>query len=599
LVSPPNLFPHKPTIYFYPEVEICPFCGGKLQVVKTRSKSVVTLDIGPFTALETCLKCSCHNKVFGSTELRALAPDRCTFGFDVIVHVGNALFIRCLSVQKIVDELSLRNISISQSEVTFLGKKFIAYLAHAHRAARDDIRDAMQKRGGYILHVDGTCEGSSPNLFCGLDELSDLVLDSIKIPSEKKALLVPFFKRLKAQYGEPVALVHDMGKGILAAVEEVFPDVPDFICHFHFLRDTGKDLFGKEYKIVFDRLKKHGIRTALRERLKALEKKIGDDLHALSDFKADLDKGAFEISHIEQVPTIATYALIQWIFDAPSTAAGYGFPFDCPHLAFYQRVKAAHGVLKQIMDILLRNRFKDNKPFYRLWHLLNKVVSDKKLAGAATSMEEKIPLFDELREALRIALPDGKDGLNDDGISDDISTIESAVKAFRQRVMSDERLTANNDYLKMIAQIDKYWEKLFADPITVQTQRGPIEMTPQRTNNLLERFFRDLKRGGRKKTGSSCLSKMLHALLADTPLIANLKSVEYLNAILGDCKSLEQRFSKIDAAQVREYLTHQHNDSLKFSAKIKPIIKQESLPQRLVHLFQQAKNSQSNGHLWS
>jgi hypothetical protein len=401
----------------------------------------------------------------------------------------NALFIRCLSVQEIVDELSLRNISISQSEVTFLGKKFIAYLAHAHREAQEEIRDAMQKRGGYILHVDGTCEGSSPNLFCGLDELSDLVLDSIKIPSEKKALLIPFFKRLKAQYGEPVALVHDMGKGILAAVEEVFPGVPDFICHFHFLRDTGKDLFGKEYKIVFDRLKKHGIRTALRERLKALEKKIGDDLHALSDFKADLDKGAFEISHIEQVPTIATYALIQWIFDASSSAAGYGFPFDCPHLAFYQRVKTAHGVLKQIMDILLRNRVKDNKPFYRLWHLLDKVVSDKKLAGAATSMEEKIPVLDELREALRIALPDGKDGLNDDGITDDISTIESAVKAFRQRVMSDDRLTANNDYLKMIAQIDKYWEKLFADPITVQTQRGPTKVIPQRTNNLLERFL--------------------------------------------------------------------------------------------------------------
>ena len=251
------------------------------------------------------------------------------------------------------------------------------------------------------------------------------------------------------------------------------------------------------------------------------------------------------------------------------------------------------------MDILLRNRFKDNKPFYRLWHLPDKVVSDKKLAGAATSMEEKIPVLDELREALRIALPDGKDGLNDDGITDDISTIESAVKAFRQRVMSDDRLTANNDYLKMIAQIDKYWEKLFADPITVQTQRGPTKVTPQRTNNLLERFFRDLKRGGRKKTGSSCLSKMLHALLADTPLIANLKSEEYLNAILGDCKSLEQRFSKIDAAQVREYLTHQHNEPLKFSAKIKPLIKQESLPIKIVQLFQRAKATQSNGHLWS
>ena len=299
------------------------------------------------------------------------------------------------------------------------------------------------------------------------------------------------------------------------------------------------------------------------------------------------------------MPTIATYALIQWIFDAPSSSAGYGFPFDCPHLAFYQRVKAAHGVLKQIIDILLRNKFKDNKPFYRLWHLLDKVVSDKKLAGAAISMEEKIPIFDELREALRIALPDGKDGLNDDGINDDISTIESAVKAFRQRVMGDDRLTANNDYLKMIAQIDKYWEKLFADPITVQTHWGPIEITPQRTNNILERFFRDLKRSGRKKTGSSCLSKMLHALLADTPLVANLKSEQYLNTILGDCKSLEQRFSEIDATQVREYLTNQHNEPLKFSAKIKPLIKQVSLPDKIVQMFQQAKASKSNGHLWS
>ena len=201
------------------------------------------------------------------------------------------------------------------------------------------------------------------------------------------------------------------------------------------------------------------------------------------------------------------------------------------------------------------------------------------------------PVFDKLREALRIALPEGKDGLNDDGLDDDISTIESAVKAFRHQVMSDDKLTANNDYLKMVAQIDKYWEKLFADPISVQTPWGPVEITPQRTNNILERFFRDLKRNGRKKTGSSCLSKMLHALLADTPLVANLKSEEYLKTFLGDCKSLEQRLSQIDATVVREYLISQHDEPLKFSAKIKPLIKQKGLPDKLVQMFQKAKAS--------
>jgi len=55
----------------------------------------------------------------------------------------------------------------------------------------------ITRNGGYILHLDGTCEGDSPNLFCGLDWISELVLDSVTISSEKKDKLVPFFPALK------------------------------------------------------------------------------------------------------------------------------------------------------------------------------------------------------------------------------------------------------------------------------------------------------------------------------------------------------------------------------------------------------------------
>lgn len=594
-----SLFPKTPIIHFYPEVEICPFCGAKLQVQKTQTKAVVTMDIGAFVAKETCFKCSCNKKVHGSQELHSLVPEHGTFGFDVIVFVGKALFIHCLGVQEIVDRLAKRNITISPNEVTYLGKKFIVYLAQAHREARNDLRDTLRRRGGYTLHVDGTCEGNSPNLFSGLDGISELVLSNIKIPSEKKELLVPFFEQIQKQYGDPIALVHDMGKGILTAVEKVFPDTPDFICHFHFLRDIGKDLFGKEYKVVFDRLKSHGIRTVLRRRLKALAKKMADDSQVLDDFKTDFDEGKIEISRLGQVPIISTYALIHWIFDAPSTSAGYGFPFDCPHLVFFQRLKKVHCVLKQIMDIRLRNNFKDNRPLYQLWHLLDKVVSDNKLAQAATSIEAKREVFNELRAALRIALPEGKDGLNDDGKIAEMTTIESAVKEFRNQVISDESLSSNDDYLKMIAQIDKYWEKLFADPITVQTPEGPAEITPQRTNNILERFFRDLKRQGRKRTGAASLTKMLKTILADTPLTANLKSEQYLKTILADCKTLEERFSQIDADKVRDQLKNEQQEPLRISTEIKPLIKQENLPDKIALLFNQANTTKSNGHLRS
>jgi len=77
---------------------------------------------------------------------------------------------------------------------------------------------------------------------------------------------------------------------------------------------------------------------------------------------------------------------------------------------------------------------------------------------------------------------------------------------------------------KMIAQIDKYWEKLFADPIAVETPAGPILVQPQRTNNILEQFFRSLKRANRRRTGNASSIRMLRTILAQPPLVRNLEN---------------------------------------------------------------------------
>lgn len=263
-VSASVLFPKAPTVHFYPENHECPTCGSRLHVQKTRTKTVVAMDIGAFRAKETVLFCPHDQTTFTSGQLRSLVPEGGTFGFDVIVEVGLALLVQCRNNQEVMKDLAARNVFASEREISCLGRKFIIYLALAHRESQPRLRDLMARRGGYILHVDGTCEGDSPNLFCGLDGISELVLDTIKIPSEKKELLIPFFHRIKEQYGEPKALVHDMGRGIITAVEEVFPGVVDFICHFHFLRDLGKDLLLDEYTALQKRLRKLKIRSLLR-----------------------------------------------------------------------------------------------------------------------------------------------------------------------------------------------------------------------------------------------------------------------------------------------------------------------------------------------
>ena len=48
----------------------------------------------------------------------------------------------------------------------------------------------------------------------------------------------------------------------------------------------------------------------------------------------------------------------------------------------------------------------------------------------------------------------------------------------------------------------------------------------------MERFFRDVKRGNRRKTGNNSMCKTLQAMLADTPLVKNLENREYVNALL-------------------------------------------------------------------
>ena len=150
-----------------------------------------------------------------------------------MVYVGKALFLRHRNEAEVVAELAQQNVRISPREVSLLGMKFIVYLALAHRRRAPAIAADMRLRGGYICHLDATCEGRDPFLMSSIDSLSNIVLGNVKLPAEDEAHIVPFLKRLKHAFGVPLALVHDMGKGILAAVASVFPGVADFICHFH------------------------------------------------------------------------------------------------------------------------------------------------------------------------------------------------------------------------------------------------------------------------------------------------------------------------------------------------------------------------------
>lgn len=188
------------------------------------------MHVGRFHAREVILICKPCGHTYRSEKLRDLVPPGANFGYDVMVYAGTALFLRYCNEEEVVAELAKKNVRISPREVSLLGMKFIMYLAIAHQQCVPDITADMQTRGGYICHLDATCEGGNPLLMSSIDSLSDIVLGNVKLPAEDEAHIVPFLKRIRDAYGIPLALVHDMGAGILKAVATVFPKVPDFIC---------------------------------------------------------------------------------------------------------------------------------------------------------------------------------------------------------------------------------------------------------------------------------------------------------------------------------------------------------------------------------
>ena len=201
---------------------------------------MVTLHIGQFIAQETVLFCKRCQRTYPPRELENLVPSGYNFGYDVMVYVGLSLFTRHRKDEEFINELMAKNIAISPSEIEYLGKRFIICLALSHHHCSGRIQHVLRLNGGFILHLDETYEDKSPLLMTSLDSLSEIILSNIKIHSEKADDIIPFLIEIKEQSGDPIALVHDMGAGILKAVSEVFRKIPDFICHYHFLRDIVK-----------------------------------------------------------------------------------------------------------------------------------------------------------------------------------------------------------------------------------------------------------------------------------------------------------------------------------------------------------------------
>jgi hypothetical protein len=359
----------------------------------------MAIGIGTFIAHETTKYCPQHPDIgsFKSGELPMIVPADSNFAFNVLVEVGKLRFNENRQVAEIQFTLLQKHaIKISTSEVEVMINNFIFYLTAVHQQNIDLIKQYIEKQGGYILHLDATCQGDSPKLVSSIDPISGFVLYSAKIKSENKEDLIGFLKEIKNRLGVPLAVVSDMAKAIKSAVKSVFANIAHYLCHFHFLQAIGQTLFDNECSA----LRKALSSAAVAGNLKTLRGKMSNqfDEIPISEIETFLQKPE-DFGKALIASQLAVYYLILWILDFGSKADGYGFPFDHRHLNFYNRLKTAYLLIKEVIPLYsIKN--KNRNIIWKLYHQIKEIVENSALEKKVEKYEIKLAVFSKLRDAL-------------------------------------------------------------------------------------------------------------------------------------------------------------------------------------------------------
>jgi hypothetical protein len=552
----------------------CPICGGALLVQKTLRRRGATLEHGPFLACETVHVCAAGCLRDGTPVLRRAAaltarlPPRGIVGYDVIVFVGLARFVEHRQREEIRASLeSQHGIVLSTGEISALGHRFLGYLELLHEARADALRAALEKDGGWPLHVDATGEDGRGTLLVAFAGWRRWVLGAWKVPTERADIILPRLRAVTERFGVPCAILRDLGRAVTDAANDLVAalgrNLPVLACHLHFLSDVGGDLLeaaNDQLRALFRRFKvKPGLRALARDLGRTLGTDIAQARKDLRDWQTQVDLGHVLPDGKAGLATVR--ALAQWVLDFHADGNHQGFPFDLPYLDLYQR---CHTV-GRAADAFLRRPVGDgnvSKALGRLRRVLRPVDSDVPFEKVAATLRARAELFTELRDALRLH-PKPSDRrvpapstLPAEQAAVELNDIEAAVQAFTAslRDRRPERGPSQDQRQGidiLLAHLQRHGSTLFGHVIQLPDPVGGGIRLVDRTHNSLEGLFDDIKHGERRRSGRKILTQDLEQLPPAAALATNLRSSDYVAILCGSLHQLPSAFAEIDAASRR------------------------------------------------
>ena len=531
-----------PRIDFIAEVDNCALCGGPAIVSRSKDRVVVTYGEGMFNAVETQKKCSVDSShpMMKSDKLARIVRPHQRFGYDLIVYVGLARYLRRMQREEICEELlRKRTITLSPSSVSNLCDRFLLYLEALHLVRSPHLKLAIQEHG-YPLHIDATSDHGKGGLFVCMDGFRNWVLCAGKIESESEKHLKPFIERTIELFGDPIAIIRDLGPPGKNAVSFLAQrGIPDFVCHYHFLGVIGEKIFNNTYALLRRLLKQSKVRSDLRQLLKEMKLYRGKVLK----------KGQFGSGRIRE----DLLALVHWVIEGDGKKDAV-YPFSLPHLKFSQRCRAA----MKHADIWVptpRSQAERRALCY-LEGLIRRLEKDKRLQDAVGCLEKGWYAFTQARNTLRLTdaeLPRGDKryqhidipSLQAQRLKEIKKQVELYLKDLSNYVGNENLSKPTTPHGIILKYFNKYRDNLFGHPILLD-EDGTVIAVVQRTNNVDEHFFGNEKQKLRRRVGRAHLGRDLEDQPAQVALAANLRHPDYVRILCGSLEHLHNAFAELD-----------------------------------------------------
>lgn len=478
--------------------------------------------------------------VLRSDQLANIVPRGQSAGYDLIVHVGVARYVRGKQLAEIAAELrSQFGVELSTSSISRSCDQFLAYLEALHFDRAPELREAMA--GGYPLHIDATCELGKGGLLIGLDGHRGWVLTAARIATENCAAISPVIERAVTLFGDPVAAVHDLGNAITQALAPLRDrGILDLLCHFHLVRAIGKALFD-------------GLHTSLRQELHRT--KLRDELRTML---RELSPATSQKAVRQEL-----HAWLTWILEDTRTDH-LAYPFDLPERDFLVRCREA---MTHANAWLPHPRTAAETQAIERFHRCSQALAAPSITKIFLSIQEAWNVFDDFRSVLRMTNEDIRSSTAPPAPPSDspalakarLRDIEAKVSVFKRQLRNRQQRESTRRHgggpLRSPSAVvlsyleERYPDGLFGHPLLYDHLGNPVGVVA-RTNNVLEQWFGEHKRRLRRRLGRAKLARDLELQPAQAAYTANLFHDNYVRVVCGSFSNMPKCFADLDRRHI-------------------------------------------------